>query len=121
MDRCLEWKGNRDKDGYGLIKIGNKNVRCHRYMYELWNGVKLKKGDVVMHKCDNPPCFNPHHLAVGTMLDNVRDMDEKGRRVNAESRVTHCPRGHAYDNVNVYVDPKGKRRCRACKKLERTK
>jgi len=119
MERCLVWKGNTDKDGYGLIKVGEKNVRAHRRMYELWYGVKLKSTEVIMHKCDNPPCFNPLHLAVGTMKENVADMDAKGRRVNAESAVTHCPKGHEYTNVNTYVDPSGKRRCRACKKLER--
>ena len=30
--------------------------------------------------------------------------------------VTHCYRGHAYDVDNTYVDTKGKRRCRACKR-----
>ena len=32
-----------------------------------------------MHICDNPPCCNPSHLAVGTMKDNVHDMMRKGR------------------------------------------
>lgn len=28
---------------------------------------------------------------------------------------THCPRGHPYLGTNLYVDPKGNRRCRTCK------
>ena len=28
--------------------------------------------------------------------------------------VTHCPKGHAYDDVNTYLSKKGKRVCRAC-------
>lgn len=120
MKSCLEWKGNRDKDGYGLVKVGSQNVRAHRRMYELWYGVELKPGEVILHSCDNPSCFNPLHLSAGTMLDNVRDMDAKGRRVNAESSVTHCPYGHEYTNVNTYVDPQGKRRCRECRKTNRS-
>ena len=28
--------------------------------------------------------------------------------------ITHCPRGHAYDERNTYLNKKGKRICRAC-------
>jgi len=34
---------------------------------------------VVMHKCDNPPCVRPDHLAVGTQAENIRDCKRKGR------------------------------------------
>jgi hypothetical protein len=27
---------------------------------------------------------------------------------------THCPKGHPYEGVNLYVDPTGRRRCRTC-------
>ena len=35
-------------------------------------------------------------------------------------RKTHCPRGHPDEGPNVYVDPKGNRRCRECKRLNRS-
>lgn len=28
---------------------------------------------------------------------------------------THCPRGHPYEEDNLYIHPKGNRRCRECK------
>lgn len=36
---------------------------------------------IVRHRCDNPPCININHLALGTQKDNVRDSIERGRFV----------------------------------------
>jgi CxxC motif-containing protein len=36
-------------------------------------------------------------------------------------RKTHCPMGHPYAGTNLYVDPKGNRRCRECKRMSRAR
>lgn len=74
---CWEWAGARNDYGYGLINIG-RTERVHRIAYVLRNG-PIDKADRVLHRCDNPPCFNPSHLFKGTAQDNTDDMHAKGR------------------------------------------
>lgn len=50
----------------------------HRVAYEAYYGISTN-GSVVMHNCDNPACFNPLHLSLGTQQDNLKDMRLKGR------------------------------------------
>jgi len=56
-----------------------KKVLAHRWIWEHTKGA-IPAGICVLHECDNPPCVNPNHLFLGTVLDNVQDMDKKGRR-----------------------------------------
>ena len=76
---CWVWTGSKDEAGYGLFQRATRHlVRAHRLSFELHNGIT--PGELrVLHRCDNPPCVNPHHLFLGTDLDNARDMIAKGR------------------------------------------
>lgn len=74
---CVLWEKARSR-GYGVVSVGGKMLRAHRYAYELEHG-PIPDGMVVMHLCDNPACINVDHLRVGTQADNMRDRDRKGR------------------------------------------
>jgi DNA invertase Pin-like site-specific DNA recombinase len=50
----------------------------HRWVWEQING-PIPKGMVIMHTCDNPPCFLYDHLRLGTQAENMADMRAKGR------------------------------------------
>lgn len=74
---CRIWQGPLYRNGYGH-KCGGGDRYIHRWVWELANG-PIPKGMVVMHLCDNPPCYRLDHLQLGTYTDNARDMMSKGR------------------------------------------
>ena len=75
---CWVFVGHCNNYGYGQIEYQERPQLVHRISFRLMKG-KIGKGLYVLHKCDNPPCWNPDHLFKGTQLDNIRDMINKGR------------------------------------------
>lgn len=78
LDECWLWLGNPQKSGYGRLSINNHHYLAHRVAYALHNG-SFPDELFVLHSCDNRLCCNPQHLFLGTHLDNMRDMSDKGR------------------------------------------
>lgn len=107
---CIAWTGYTN-GGYGQLMVGGRTYRAHRLAWELEHG-PIPDGLLVCHTCDNPSCCNVDHLFLGTDLDNNRDKERKRRGGN--SRKTHCPQGHPYDEANTHVTPKGWRECKTC-------
>jgi hypothetical protein len=127
---CWMWTGNGDDDGYGYT-IPFPGSR--RWMAHVWS-LTVHKGEApegmtaghVCHDraveagtcdggydCPHRRCVNPAHLEWQTPSE--QSLAQK----HYERNVTHCPKGHPYEGDNLYVDPKGKRRCRACKRASR--
>jgi len=78
---CWEWTGAKVPGDYGVIGKGGSGsglLLAHRVSWELVNG-PIPAGKCVLHRYDNPSCVNPHHLFLGTMVDNQQDMIKKGR------------------------------------------
>lgn len=90
--QCWLWRGGTGASGHGRFKADGKLVSPHRFAWTLAYGPIPEgegyHGTVIRHGCDNPRCCNPYHLRAGTQLDNVRDMDTKGRRIVHGSRFT---------------------------------
>ena len=76
--KCLEWRGRRDKDGYGLTNYKRKTVKAHRLIWFLTYGYMPK--NMILHSCDNPCCINIKHLREGSAQDNVDDMVKRNRQ-----------------------------------------
>ncbi len=77
---CWEWR-RFTIDGYGQVKVNNKNMAAHRYSFLISKG-PIKKNWLVCHTCDNRKCIRPSHLFQGTCQDNMDDMKRKGRSPN---------------------------------------
>ncbi len=93
---CWPWLRGRQRDGgYGRFPVGAHGMLLtHRVAWALTYGelpafTGQKTGVCVLHRCDNPSCCNPAHLFLGSQLDNVRDMDRKGRARRAPCGEAH--------------------------------
>jgi hypothetical protein len=82
-DACWPWLGRIEPKGYGTMAVGGRQRLAHRCAMALAIG-EVPRGKLVLHACDNPPCVNPAHLRLGTQLDNMRDMVQRGRKVRGE-------------------------------------
>jgi len=75
MSGCWLWLGSLNSWGYGRTAYSIR--AAHRLSYAASRGDA--RNMLVLHRCDTPCCVNPDHLFLGTQVDNMRDMADKGR------------------------------------------
>ena len=103
---CWVWTGCT-RGGYGRFRVSGRHESAHRFSFEIHNG-PIPEGQLVCHRCDNPPCCNPAHLFLGTYKDNNVDRENKGRgnRPVGDLHPSHLrpetrPRGEAHSSAKL--------------------
>lgn len=108
-EACWLWHG-ASASGYGRAWDGQRVRPAHGLLYEWTRGV-VPRNLELDHICRNPLCVRPDHLEAVSHRENVhRGNGWAGKH----ARQTHCLRGHALVDSNIYRGKTGGRRCKTC-------
>ena len=95
---CWIWTGYRDRAGYGVISVNNRNRRATHVALELAAGWILPfEWSQVLHLCDSPPCCNPAHLKIDTQQGNTEDRDARARQARLRGERNGQAKIHQQD------------------------
>jgi hypothetical protein len=115
-DGCWRWTGARTGGSggqpYAYLRMNKKNHYGHRLAYQTFIG-PIPAGLEIDHLCRKRDCVNPLHLEAVTRRENlIRGETFTARQV----ALTHCPKNHPYSGDNLYIDPRGDRQCKECRR-----
>jgi hypothetical protein len=108
---CWVWTG-ATAEGYGVITVDGHLEKAHILTFT-WAKGDISEGWERDHLCRVRNCVRPDHLEAVTGRENQHRGESPWGQ---NSRKTHCPKNHLYDEANTYITPKGSRVCRTCRR-----
>lgn len=72
-NNCWIWRGQKNKNGYGIVYNSGKKVSAHRLSYMIAHNTMITPEQYVCHACDSKDCVNPSHLYLGDAKSNGHD------------------------------------------------
>jgi len=116
LGECWLWTAGRNRDGYGLFRIGSRTDGTRRHVLAHVYAAGLAGNNLEWdHLCRNRACIRPSHLERVTHRQNTL---RSGGVTARHASKTHCPQGHPYDLVNTRFRRNGGRECRECDRLK---
>lgn len=114
---CWEWTAARYANGYGMTNVRRQLWRPHRLVYLVFTGPIPDGADLDHYMWPDGGCIG-RACALHTRPATRRENLLRGEGVTAlHATKKHCPREHAYEGSNLYIDPTGGRRCRECRRI----
>lgn len=106
------------KTGYLKVDLNDGDGRrstqqVHRLVARAFLG-EPAAGQMVRHLNGVRTDSRLSNLAWGTASENA--YDAVGHGTHPMASRTHCKRGHPFDGNNIFVDHRGRRACRSCKR-----
>ena len=82
---CWLWTGSLDSSNYGKVKIRNRTIIIHRYVYEFFHG-PIPDDLTVDHLCaGHRNCVNPAHMELVTLYENsIRANERRYKRPRSQ-------------------------------------
>lgn len=60
-DECWDWLGHINRDGDGIVQLGDTSYLAYRVAWQLTYG-HVMLGRRIIHTCANLNCCNPNHF-----------------------------------------------------------
>ena len=110
----------RSLDRFYLTRDGKpRGFLVHRLVAQAFLGSAPEGKPNVLHSDNAPDNNRVTNLRWGTQKENIQDAVDAGTADfwgHKKNPKPNCPRGHPYSGGNLYIDPRGRRVCRTCKR-----
>lgn len=71
VESCWIWKGSISSQGYGIIRVNQKQILAHKVGWTLAGNDSIPKGSVLRNQCGDILCVNPQHWKISTVYLNL--------------------------------------------------